>query len=325
MRDRILSSRAAYLALGLLLLVVGQGSACAGDCADNPETTGLSRTIAIESGNGPQFGKLQYERTAPLKDKEVVLTFDDGPHPQNTRIILDVLDRHCVKATFFAVGKMAQAYPQALKEVIARGHTVGSHTYSHPMDMSRLALDDARVEIEKGYATVSQAVGAPIAPFFRFPGLNESRDLDAYLASRDVSIWSVDVVSNDTGPNMSQQRLVGNVMNRLSRIGKGIILFHDLKHVTAEGLDAVLVALRSQGYKVVHVVSNTTFTPNAELLARAGSNKHMQASAYAVAGRSRGKPAVGDEVVDVKPGRNESIKTDFIHIDTSVSGSPGRR
>jgi peptidoglycan/xylan/chitin deacetylase (PgdA/CDA1 family) len=297
----------------------------AGDCADNPETTGLSRTIAIESGNGPLFGKFQYERTAPLRDKEVVLTFDDGPHPQYTHHILEVLDKHCVKATFFSVGKMALSYPNALKEVMARGHTIGSHTYSHPRDMSRLPLDEAKAEIELGYAAVSHAAGAPVAPFFRFPGLNESRDLDAYLASRDVSVWSVDVVSNDTGPGMNTQRLVSNVINRLGRLGRGIILFHDLKRVTAAGLDSVLTALKAHGYKVVHVVSNTAYTPDPELVARATAKPLRPPH-----GRSRHRNSLGRELAalklgKLKPGKNEYIKTDFIHIDTSATGSPARR
>jgi peptidoglycan-N-acetylglucosamine deacetylase len=317
MRGRLLSVSAACVAMGCLALGSAL-SAYAEDCADNPETTGLSRTIAIESGNGPQFGKLQYERTAPLRNKEVVLTFDDGPHPQYTRYILEVLDKHCVKATFFAVGKMALAYPQALREVVARGHTVGSHTFSHPRDMSRLSLEDAKAEIEKGYAALTHAIGAPVAPFFRFPGLNESRDLDAYLAGRDVSIWSVDVVSNDTGPGMSTQRLVGNVMNRLAHIGRGIILFHDLKHVTAEGLDAVLTTLKSQGYKVVHVVSNTAYTPSTDLVARAAIKQPVHPTA--TSGRGRGKGGSGEDGGDAKAGRNEFVKTDFIHIDTSATG-----
>jgi peptidoglycan-N-acetylglucosamine deacetylase len=320
MRGRFFTLSAAFLTVGLI--ASGQANvAQAEDCADNPETTGLSRTIAIESGNGPQFGKFQYERTAPLRDKEVVLTFDDGPHPQYTHHILEVLDKHCVKATFFSVGKMALSYPNALKEVMARGHTIGSHTYSHPRDMSRLSLDEARTEIEMGYAAVSRAAGAPVAPFFRFPGLNESRDLDAYLASRDVSIWSVDVVSNDTGPDMSPQRLVHNVTSRLAHYGRGIILFHDLKHVTAEGLDAVLTALKSQGYKVVHVVSNTAYTSNPELEAKAVAKLSQHSTPYGVHGR----PRPTEEVADVKPGKNEYIKTEVIHIDTSATGSPGRR
>jgi len=73
----------------------------AADCADDPRTTGLSRTIAVNSAGGKLFGRLQYKETAPLRRKEVILTFDDGPHPRHTKKILDVLDRHCVKATFF--------------------------------------------------------------------------------------------------------------------------------------------------------------------------------------------------------------------------------
>lgn len=320
--------RGRLLRLSVMCAAIGWGAAGgawaarADDCADNPETTGLSRTIAIESGNGPLLGKLQYDRTAPLKNKEVVLTFDDGPHPQYTRNILDVLDKHCVKATFFSVGKMALAYPQALKEVIARGHTVGAHTFSHPMDMSKLPLDEAKLEIEKGFAAVTQAAGVPVAPFFRFPGLNDSRDLDAYLASRDISIWSVDVVSNDTGPNMSPQKLVGNVIGRLNHSGKGIILFHDLKRVTAESLDLVLTMLKAQGYKVVHVVSNTVYTPNPDMVARPVPGRQgLRPASFTGGGKGR---AGGDNPAsaDGKAGRNEFIRTDFIHIDTSGSGSP---
>jgi hypothetical protein len=104
----------------------------AADCTDNPRTTGLSRIIAIDSSEGNYFGRLQYKQTAPLRKKEVILTFDDGPHRTHTREILDVLDQHCVKATFFTVGRMSFFMAKQLKEVARRGHTIASHSWSHP-------------------------------------------------------------------------------------------------------------------------------------------------------------------------------------------------
>src|SRR5262245_17998408 len=91
----------------VLILSCGLARAQVADCADDPKTTGLSRTIAIDSTGGHRFGRLQYHETVALRPKEVVLTFYDGPHPTNTKTILDILYKHCVKATFFTVARMA--------------------------------------------------------------------------------------------------------------------------------------------------------------------------------------------------------------------------
>ncbi|WP_273827979.1 polysaccharide deacetylase family protein, partial [Providencia rettgeri] len=73
-----------------------------------------------------------------LEPKEVILTFDDGPLPAITRSVLDTLDQFCTKATFFEIGEMAIAYPSTVKSVLARGHTVGTHTWSHPLNLRHL-------------------------------------------------------------------------------------------------------------------------------------------------------------------------------------------
>ena len=68
-----------------------------------------------------------------------MLTFDDGPMPWITTSILDTLDQHCTKATFFSVGRMAIAYPETTRAIMLRGHTLGTHTWSHPLNIARLA------------------------------------------------------------------------------------------------------------------------------------------------------------------------------------------
>jgi peptidoglycan/xylan/chitin deacetylase (PgdA/CDA1 family) len=258
----------AAMALALVLLVVSPLQSWARDCADDAATSGVARTIAIDPSDGMRLGKLQYGQTVPLRDKEVVLTFDDGPLPAYTQPILDTLDRHCIKATFFIVGKMAWAQPALIKNIAKRGHTVAVHTWSHPRALSQMPVDAAKLEIEKGFAGVSNAMGAPISPFFRYPGFNDSPELNAYLISRGISIWSVDVVCGDTEPNMTQEKLVAQAMTRLHAHGRGVLLFHDIKKVTADSLDEIIVRLKLEGYKFVHVVSNTAFIPDPEVVAK---------------------------------------------------------
>ena len=308
-------------AVAFAVLVSGSiAQAQAADCADDPKTTGLSRTLALDAVGGGQFGRLQYKDTAPLRAKEVVLTFDDGPHPANTKFILDVLDRHCVKATFFMVGRMAIYTPKAVKQVAARGHTIATHTWSHPQNVSKMPLEEAKIEIEKGFVAATQALGEPVAPFFRFPGLNHSVELNAYLASRDISVWSVDVVSGDTYPGMTPEKLVHGTMDRLRKLGRGIVLFHDLKLVTADALDAFLTQLKLEGFKVVHVVSNSAYKANPALVARLDvSKKSLQNLAFtAIAPEGDFVPG---ETNTLATGEVDIMKTEFVHIDTSSSAT----
>jgi peptidoglycan-N-acetylglucosamine deacetylase len=263
-------------ALMFLGAVSCQALAQEADCAYDPKHTRIARFVAADSTGGPIYGQALNDssnkaqsRTLNLRDREVVLTFDDGPLGANTQLVLDTLQKHCVKAIFFSVGRMAQQNPKLLQELDRRGHTVGSHTWSHPRAIHLMKQEDAKLEIEKGFAAVSQALGKPIAPFFRYPGLRDTPETVAYMASRNISVWSVDVISGDTEPGATAPRVASNVVSRLKSVGKGILLFHDIKKHTAEALDGLLTELEKEGYKFVHVVSNTNYQPNPELIARA--------------------------------------------------------
>src|SRR5438874_9729857 len=100
-------------------------SACA-----NPDALGVSRTVVIDTTGGPGFGFLQYKQFDFLTDKEIVLTFDDGPWP-TTPAVLKALSDECTKAIFFPVGKHTTYHPEILRQVYNAGHTVGAHTWSH--------------------------------------------------------------------------------------------------------------------------------------------------------------------------------------------------
>ena len=222
-------------------------SACA-----NPDALGVSRIVVIDTTGGPGFGFLQYKQFDFLTDKEVVLTFDDGPWP-TTPAVLRALSDECTKALFFPVGKHTTYHPEILKQVAAAGHTIGSHTWSHAhLDSKKLTEAQVKEEIEKGFSAVKMAIGTAPAPFFRFPGLGHTQPALGYLASRNISMFSVDVNSNDfksSGPD----QVIQNVMTKLDKQGKGIILMHDLQKHTAIALPALLRRLKAGGYKVVQM------------------------------------------------------------------------
>lgn len=246
---------------------LASGPAWAGECAHPESAVGLERVVEVDATGGPLFGVLTQQQNEPtfLRDKEVVLTFDDGPSPWVTPKILDTLERHCTKATFFSVGKMAVAYPDVLRDILARGHTVGGHTWSHPRQLPKMKPDSAKDEIERGFAALEAATGGGIAPFFRFTGLNDSAPLLKYLQERGVATFSVDVVSDDSFI-ASPEELARITLQRLDNRGNGILLFHDIKPATAKALPAILDGLKERGYRVVHLHYRTPLVANAELV-----------------------------------------------------------
>lgn len=233
---------------------VGEPTADTEVCAGNANALGVARTVQIDTTGGPGFGFEHYKVHDFLLDKEVVLTFDDGPQVKTTKAVLDALDEHCTKATFFSIGKMAVGLPHLIREVKKRGHTVGTHTWSHPSLRKKKKLEDAVTEIEKGLSGVSRALGAPTAAFFRFPFLADSPETLKHLADRNLAVFSTDIDSRDYR-RQSPEKLVRYVMGRLNEKGKGIILLHDIQPRTAAAMPELLKALKAGGYKVVHMTA----------------------------------------------------------------------
>jgi peptidoglycan-N-acetylglucosamine deacetylase len=220
-------------------------------CA-NPNAIGVSRTVEIDTKGGPGFGFEQYKAYDFLEPKEVVLTFDDGPQVNSTKAVLDALAAHCAKATFFSIGKMAVGLPELIREVAKAGHTIGSHTWSHA-DLRRMKVEkDAESEIERGLSGVHRAVGAPIAPFFRFPFLLDNPAMLKHLADRNIAVFSMDVDSFDF-KNKDPAVIVKVIMEKLEKKGKGIVLMHDIHMHTAKAVPMLLERLKADGYKLVHI------------------------------------------------------------------------
>ncbi|MGB8057684.1 MAG: polysaccharide deacetylase family protein [Pseudolabrys sp.] len=237
-------------------------AAAAAKC-DNPKALGVARVVEIDTTGGPGFGFEHFKAYDFLKDKEVVLTFDDGPWPGHTPAVLKALADQCTKAVFFPIGKHAGWHPEIMKQVASAGHTVGSHTWSHK-DLSKLNEQEGKDEIEKGFAAVSIALGnKPVAPFFRFPALRHPPELVKYLGERNVGIFSTDMDSFDFKMRKPEQ-VVTSVMTKLEKHGKGIILMHDFQQATAKAAPDLLQKLKDGGYKLVQVVGKTPVEPKKE-------------------------------------------------------------
>ena len=293
----------------------------AGTCVQPADGAGVTlpvtRTIEIDPAAGTLYGSMtrQPHERSFLRPMEVVLSFDDGPMPWVTRSILDTLDRFCTKATFFSVGRMALAYPATVRDVIARGHTLGSHTYTHPFNMPLMKREAAEAEIERGLAAVATAVGGPIAPFFRFPGLGDGKGLLGYLRRRGIATFTVDVVSNDSYIH-DKQLLIDRTLAEVKRNRGGIILFHDIKTTTAKALPEILARLKAEGFSVVHLTSKTNAEPLADMmsavapkLAKAAGDsrdKHSLVPFYGAIGPEKGAAAGALQATSVPQGTRKA-------------------
>jgi peptidoglycan/xylan/chitin deacetylase (PgdA/CDA1 family) len=225
-------------------------------CATNDKVLGLSRMVEVDTAGGPLFGRVNNGGYDFLQDGEVVLSFADGALRAYTRAVLKALDEHCTKATFFMVGRMAVADPDMVREVASRGHTVGAHTWSHAK-LQGLAPDKAKDEIELGFSAVAQALHGQPAPFFRFPYLRPTAAAMAYLKTRNVASFTIDVDSRDFRTR-DGEAVKRTVLAQLAGARKGILLFHDIQPSTAHALSGILAELKKRGFKVVHLVPKAT-------------------------------------------------------------------
>ncbi len=226
----------------------GRTAARVANCTDK---LGVSRVAEVDTTGGGEYGE-QYPPRPLLEKGEVVLTFDDGPHPIFTPEILAALDAQCTKATFFSVGRMLKNFPDVARQVQAEGHTVGTHTYTH-LNLGGTSLGGAEQQIESTINIAEATLPNGVAPFFRFPYLSDPKRVRDYLAKRNIAVFGIDVDSFDWRVR-TPEKLMHNVFTTLDKTGRGIILFHDIHANTAKAIPAVLAELKARGYKVVHIV-----------------------------------------------------------------------
>jgi peptidoglycan/xylan/chitin deacetylase (PgdA/CDA1 family) len=264
-----------------------QNTAGPANCPGHPDALGTSRVLALDPAEHPRVGRMQYPDSLPLNDKEVVLTFDDGPLPPYSSEILDILAAQCVKATYFLVGEMARAFPAMVRRIYEEGHTIGTHSDDHPIRFGQLPVEKMRQEIDWGISDVSAALGDPkyLAPFFRIPGLARSDLVESELAARGLIVFSSDTVADDWHHRIGAKGIIAAAMQRLEAHGKGILLLHDIHPKTVAALPGLLKELKDKGFHVVQVVPAASY-----VIAMANKPKARIASAM------HGEPVVGSDI-----------------------------
>jgi len=242
--------RSSTLALVAALLLGTASAAAANECS---KALGTSRTLTVDPTAFPLVGKAQYQETLALKNREVVLTFDDGPSSPYTEMVLEALAAECVKATFFVLGSNVEDDPELVRRIAKEGHSIGTHTFDH-VELDKLPIDDAKKLIDRGIKVATDALqGAPLAPFFRAPMLALTPQLEKHIVSRGLMVWSLDVDSRDWS-EIPEEQVIADTIKELEKAGKGIVLMHDIQPVTARALPALLDELKRRNFKVVHVV-----------------------------------------------------------------------
>lgn len=251
------------LALAACVTAVLAGTAAAAEtCPGNPDALGVSRIITVTPSDYARLGQMQYRHTLPLRDREVVLTFDDGPLPPYSNRVLAALAHECVRATFFMVGRMAAAYPEMVRLAAELGHTIGNHSQNHPIHFNVISESRAESEIENGVRSIKAALAGQgtLAPFFRVPGLGRTAAVEHFLQSRSMVVWSSDTVADDW-TRISSDQVLHRALRRLEERGRGILLLHDIQPRTALMLPTLLRELKKRGFRIVHVVPERPAPP----------------------------------------------------------------
>ncbi|MDQ6712498.1 MAG: polysaccharide deacetylase family protein, partial [Candidatus Dormibacteraeota bacterium] len=280
-----------------------------------PEALGVARTLEVGTSGGLQVGLKTYLRSLVLDDREIVLTFDDGPAAETTPKVLDALAKECVKATFFLVGRNAEALPALVKREIAEGHTVGHHTFSHPAATLRgLSESAAQEEILRGFeaddkAAYGAAGSAPKVRFFRFPGFADTPALIAWLSAKNIAVFGADLWVSDW-QSMTPETELALILTRLDKEQRGILLLHDTKQQTAAILPDLLQELKKRGYKIVNIVPGTKPTPTrAAPESWTSATEKIIADVFAKARRAlKARGTAGGATEPSGPGGNPSPK-----------------
>jgi peptidoglycan/xylan/chitin deacetylase (PgdA/CDA1 family) len=224
---------------GLLLAVCGGRGALAAATTGHPRMPTVRPTLPSR-----EFFIPYTERpigNGGLAAGQVALTFDDGPHAGLTPLVLDTLKRYGVRATFFVIGKNAAANPDLVRRMLAEGHSVGTHSWSHPY-LTSLGDEQARTEVVRAQDTV-QGIDAGGLPFFRLPYGAGLRKPALLKTLTDLGLynfyWNMDPNESSTA---TPAVVLGRCLAEVRRARGGTLLLHDAHRGTVGMLPDLLEA-----------------------------------------------------------------------------------
>ncbi len=259
--------------LGLVLLSASLGSC--GSAKPKPQSlmaTGAGQSLPVKTTNpagtrmpvvsGPvprnpdmelrtdfaKGPKIAFSRV-PVADKYIAITFDDGPTPQNTPRLLDMLRARNIKATFYVVGSNVDLYPQIVRRTVAEGHEIGNHSYSHRL-LSKSSDSTIRDELNRCKDAVVRAAG--VQPRTLRPPyggmLTRQREWVNAEFGYPIILWSVDPLD---WKRPGSAAVCSRILSRTT--AGSIILAHDLHAQTVDAMPATLDGLLQRGFKFVTV------------------------------------------------------------------------
>lgn len=203
------------------------------------------KTSSAKEEEQPSGEKQKDDKVVNSSTKVVALTFDDGPNPDSTRLILDTLKKYNAKATFFMLGSRVSFYPEIVKEMKEAGHELGNHTWNH-IDLTKASAEKIALEINNTSDAIEQASGSKPTVFR--PPYGAVNNIVRAQTSLPVVLWDVDTLD-------WKYRNADHLLTHVKKHVKegSTILMHDIHMSTAEGLDAVLAYLQDEGYSFVTV------------------------------------------------------------------------
>jgi peptidoglycan/xylan/chitin deacetylase (PgdA/CDA1 family) len=206
----------------------------------NPDVS-LSSNFARNSG-------VTFSRVL-VSGNHIAITFDDGPHPQNTPRLLDMLRARNIKATFYVIGRSVDLYPQVVRRTVAEGHEVGNHTHTHRL-LSKLGDSDVRTELTRCRDAVARAAGVQMRTMRPPYGglLQRQREMVHAEFGYPTILWSVDPLDwKRPGASVITSRILSGTT------AGGIVLAHDLHAQTVDAMPATLDGLLRRGFTFVTV------------------------------------------------------------------------
>lgn len=187
-------------------------------------------------------------KACTVDGKYIALTFDDGPHPENSVALLEILGKHGAKATFFVMGSHAEKYPELLRRMKEEGHEIANHSWSHPKLLSR-DFAEIRGELDRTSEAIFAATGEKPA-LFRPPFMDTSPTLENWIF-KQTGMKTI-TAGVDSGDWKGQDAAATKEAVVSGATPGAIVLAHERK-ATAEALDGILAALKARGYQFVTV------------------------------------------------------------------------
>lgn len=234
------------------LLIALTGTTQAHAC--EPGALGTSRVLKLSTDETTGVGH-GYPALG-LAHGEIILTFDDGPMPETTPAVLNILAKECVHATFFMIGKRAEAHPEIAAKVRNGGHSIGSHSYTH-RELNKLPADEANNDIQRGYEAVEKAAfgAASSRPrLVRFPGFKSTPELVSFVHAHHGIVVDVNISPADwrgQPANVTFDRL----RELFDRRDRGIVILHDSQKETVKLLPMILTEMKVRGMTIVQIAA----------------------------------------------------------------------